>query len=243
MTDAMLARLQREHAGRWDTWTVPQTHQPTAWCTKPAGAPACVHEETSGERMQAWLAQVTALQDKGVTLQFGPARLDHHRHRHLDHPRRHPRQLRRNRTQQPGDITTPASPARPRSHAGKPPPPPRTPGGTPMIAIPQATITEWETEGNHTQQVAARLTRWAAGKPPRTIVPADDVITAMFPKVTTRPGGYPAATTAAVIHRAVKLLTNQGILYRDHDTGHYHTAATEAAAAPAPPQPPATQAT
>ncbi len=71
MTDPMLERLQREHAGRRDTWTVYPLTGPTTWHTRPAGSPSCVHQETTGEHMEAWLCQVTALQDKGASLQFG----------------------------------------------------------------------------------------------------------------------------------------------------------------------------
>jgi hypothetical protein len=70
MTDTMLDRLNREHAGRWDTWTVYNFNGRTTWHTRPTGDGPAVHDEPAGEHMEAWLAQVTALQDKGVTFQF-----------------------------------------------------------------------------------------------------------------------------------------------------------------------------
>jgi hypothetical protein len=70
MTETMLARLQREHAGRWEVWTVWTAYGPAYWCTRPAGEPAAVHETTTGEHMEAFLCQATALTGKGVTFAY-----------------------------------------------------------------------------------------------------------------------------------------------------------------------------
>jgi hypothetical protein len=69
--DTRLDQLRRDHGGQWDIWKVPRYIGPTAWCTRPAGYPTAVHEEASPEHLDAWLRRIGALQDKGVTLQFG----------------------------------------------------------------------------------------------------------------------------------------------------------------------------
>jgi hypothetical protein len=44
MTETMLERLNREHAGRWDTWTVHASTGRTTWHTRPAGTGTAVHD-------------------------------------------------------------------------------------------------------------------------------------------------------------------------------------------------------
>jgi hypothetical protein len=67
--DARLAQLQRQHAARWDIWTVPSRDR-TAWCVKPAGTPNGIHDEDSPEALDAWIRRVDALTNAGITITF-----------------------------------------------------------------------------------------------------------------------------------------------------------------------------
>lgn len=96
------------------------------------------------------------------------------------------------------------------------------------MPLPDTTRHRWNTAGNKSQRVAARLDTWAARQPPGTIVPAADVIIAMFPTITGQ-NALPWENTPACVQRAIRLLADRHILRRDHDTGHYHVAAIEPA--------------
>jgi len=93
------------------------------------------------------------------------------------------------------------------------------------MTIPDATLRRWGTAGNKSEKVAAWLAGWAARQPPGTIVPADDVLIARLPEVTAH-NGVPSANNPACTRRAIRLLADRHVLARDHDTGHYHVAAT-----------------
>lgn len=66
-----------------------------------------------------------------------------------------------------------------------------------MPAIPEATLHQWSNTGNKSQKVAAWLAAWAASQPPGTIVPADDVIIARFPDISTQTASPPPTTPPA----------------------------------------------
>ncbi|MCW2934327.1 MAG: hypothetical protein JWM19_5289 [Actinomycetia bacterium] len=69
--DTRLARLQQQHAARWDIWTV-RSQDRTAWCVKPAGTTIAVHDEDSPDHLDTWIHRVDALTRSGITIQFHP---------------------------------------------------------------------------------------------------------------------------------------------------------------------------
>jgi hypothetical protein len=71
--DARLARLQQHHAARWDTWTA-RDHARTAWCVKPAGTAAAVHQEDTPDALDTWIRRIDAITASGITITF------HHGH-------------------------------------------------------------------------------------------------------------------------------------------------------------------
>lgn len=160
----LLADINRQHAGRWDTWTVwYENPHPTIWCTRPAGTSTAVHEETTGERMEAFLAQVTALQDNGVTFQFHPSGTiatatatwtSHDGTPATYGPAPVPLAIHHAQTalRNPGPAMT-TSPASPR-HA--------------------QLITTWQASGKRYQAIAAAIATWAATQQPGTAVPGND---------------------------------------------------------------------
>jgi len=91
-----------------------------------------------------------------------------------------------------------------------------------MPSVPEATLTGWKAVGTKSQQVAAYLAAWAARQPAHTIVPAADVVISRLPTVTNPVNRLPAPNNVACVGRAVRLLADHGLLYRDPDTGHYH---------------------
>jgi hypothetical protein len=85
------------------------------------------------------------------------------------------------------------------------------------MPVPPATLTQWQTTGTKSQQVAAHLAVWAASQRPGTIVPAPDVIIRDLPTI----------TAPVSVHRAIRLLADAGVLRRDEATGHYHVTAPQ----------------
>jgi hypothetical protein len=69
--ETRLAQLQRQHAARWDIWTV-HSRDRTAWCVKPAGTQTGIHNEDSPDHIDAWIRRVDTLTGSGITIRFHP---------------------------------------------------------------------------------------------------------------------------------------------------------------------------
>jgi len=89
--------------------------------------------------------------------------------------------------------------------------------------VPDTTRQRWEKTGNKTQRVALLISQWAEGQQPHAIIPADDVLIARHPKVNDC-HGTPSPVLPDTIHRAIRLLTDMHVLYRNRETGHHHVA-------------------